>query len=132
MNEAQLLESKSTPSGKMSVGSKVIYNWPDMEVWVVSGKVTKVESRVPKTASEITEERKANKQAQLERQKQAEAQAAQLRETQMTQAQNTDQTTADYVQPTDGGVYMDDADLYRKRAVRQALRRRSHSAHRAR
>ena len=46
--EADLLALKGTPVNRVEAGSKVIYGWPDMEVVVVDGVVTKV---IPKSGA---------------------------------------------------------------------------------
>jgi cytochrome c biogenesis protein CcmG/thiol:disulfide interchange protein DsbE len=45
MHEADLLALKGAPSSKAAAGSKVIYSWPDMQVILVDGLVTKVTAR---------------------------------------------------------------------------------------
>lgn len=83
ISEAQLLEQKElAKAGKVSVGSKTIYNWPDMEVWVVSGKVTKVEKHAVKSQAEIDKAHKATQELQLERQKKIEEQSAEIKKRQ--------------------------------------------------
>jgi cytochrome c biogenesis protein CcmG, thiol:disulfide interchange protein DsbE len=42
MHEADLLALKGEPLSKMAAGAKVIYGWPDLQVVVVDGVVTKV------------------------------------------------------------------------------------------
>jgi thiol-disulfide isomerase/thioredoxin len=45
MGEADLLALKGAPASKVAAGSKVIYGWPDMQVVVVDGVVTKVTAK---------------------------------------------------------------------------------------
>jgi tetratricopeptide (TPR) repeat protein len=53
MSESDLLALKGTPSGKISIGSRVLYKWPDMSVTVVNGAVSKVsQAQVTAEASE--------------------------------------------------------------------------------
>jgi tetratricopeptide (TPR) repeat protein len=42
MSESDLLAEKGAPTGKISVGSRTIYKWPDMTVTLVNGLVSKV------------------------------------------------------------------------------------------
>ena len=42
MKEADLLALKGKPANQASVGARVIYGWPDMQVTVVDGVVTKI------------------------------------------------------------------------------------------
>jgi hypothetical protein len=53
MSESDLLALKGTPSGRISVGSRIIYKWPDMSVTVLNGTVSKVsQSQVTAEAAE--------------------------------------------------------------------------------
>jgi cytochrome c biogenesis protein CcmG/thiol:disulfide interchange protein DsbE len=45
MREADLLALKGTPTSKVAAGSKVVYGWPDLQVVVVDGLVTKAIAR---------------------------------------------------------------------------------------
>jgi thiol-disulfide isomerase/thioredoxin len=53
LHEADLLALKGAPSNKVAAGSKVIYSWPDMQVIVVDGVVTKVTAK--NASAEATE-----------------------------------------------------------------------------
>lgn len=51
MNEADLLALKGPPSGKAVMAQRAIYRWPDMQVTVVNGAVTKVVTITPAAAA---------------------------------------------------------------------------------
>lgn len=57
MSEEDLLKEKEKPDGKTAIGSKAIYRWPDMEVRVEDGKITKITPRDIKKEEESEERR---------------------------------------------------------------------------
>ena len=42
MSESDLLALKGPPLGKMSIGGRAVYKWPDMQVVVDKGVVTRI------------------------------------------------------------------------------------------
>jgi hypothetical protein len=49
MAESELLELRDEPAGKMSAGSKTIYKWVDLEVWVQDEKISKIKKIEPQS-----------------------------------------------------------------------------------
>lgn len=59
MSEAALLELKGPAQSTAAVGTKKVYNWPDMQVTVRGGKVERFKNRNPEAERRSAQEREA-------------------------------------------------------------------------